>query len=77
MPFDVTRPGRSDARRRIAVIGSGVSGLSAAWLLSKSHDVVIYEKAARLGGHSHTVDVELSGGCTPVVSAIQSTTSTG
>jgi predicted NAD/FAD-binding protein len=41
----------------IAVVGSGISGLSAAWLLSKRHRVVLYEADTRLGGHSHTVDV--------------------
>ncbi|WP_428675365.1 NAD(P)/FAD-dependent oxidoreductase [Reyranella sp.] len=40
----------------IAVVGSGISGLSAAWLLSKRHRVVLYEADDRLGGHSHTVD---------------------
>ncbi|WP_438274170.1 NAD(P)/FAD-dependent oxidoreductase [Nitrobacter sp.] len=40
----------------IAVVGSGISGLSAAWLLSKQHRVVLYEADDRLGGHSHTVD---------------------
>lgn len=43
------------ARLRIAVVGSGISGLSAAWLLNSRHDVVLYEQASRLGGHSHTV----------------------
>lgn len=42
-------------RQRIAVVGSGISGLSAAWLLSKSHEVVLYEADDRLGGHAHTV----------------------
>ncbi|WP_312364294.1 FAD-dependent oxidoreductase [Ensifer sp.] len=44
-------------RRRVAVIGGGISGLSAAWLLSKSMDVVLYEQARRLGGHANTVSV--------------------
>jgi uncharacterized protein len=42
-------------RQRIAIVGSGVSGLSAAWLLSQHHDIVVYEKEDRLGGHSNTV----------------------
>jgi uncharacterized protein len=42
---------------KIAVIGAGISGLSAAWLLSRQHEVVLFEKEARLGGHSNTVDV--------------------
>ena len=51
---------------RIAVIGSGISGLSAAWLLAKSHDVTLYEKDARLGGHSHTVDAKVGGRTLPI-----------
>ncbi|WP_339932031.1 FAD-dependent oxidoreductase [uncultured Brevundimonas sp.] len=42
--------------QRIAVIGSGISGLSAAWLLSQKHTVTLFESADRLGGHSHTVE---------------------
>lgn len=41
----------------IAVIGSGISGLAAAWLLSERHRVTIYEKEDRLGGHTNTVTV--------------------
>ena len=41
----------------IAVVGSGISGLSAAWLLSKRHKVTLYEADGRIGGHSNTVDV--------------------
>lgn len=44
--------------RRIAVIGSGIAGLSAAWLLSQRHQVTLYEKEDWVGGHAHTVDVE-------------------
>ncbi|BAT61605.1 protoporphyrinogen oxidase [Variibacter gotjawalensis] len=40
---------------KIAVVGSGISGLSAAWLLNQRHDVVLYEQDGRLGGHSNTV----------------------
>ncbi|MGO4837364.1 NAD(P)/FAD-dependent oxidoreductase, partial [Rhizobiaceae sp. 2RAB30] len=47
---------RSDRSLDIAVVGSGISGLSTAWLLSKRHRVVLYEADNRLGGHSHTVD---------------------
>ncbi len=40
----------------IAVVGAGISGMSAAWLLSQIHDVTVYESEERLGGHSHTVE---------------------
>lgn len=43
---------------KIAVVGSGISGLSAAWLLSKQHAVTLYESDNRLGGHANTVDVD-------------------
>jgi len=41
----------------IAVIGSGIAGLSAAWLLSQRHRVTLYESASRPGGHSNTVEI--------------------
>lgn len=52
-------------RLNIAVIGSGISGLSAAWLLSQRHDVTVFEAGSRIGGHSNTVEFESAAG--PVV----------
>ena len=46
---------------RLAVVGSGISGMSAAWLLSREHEVDVLEADGRLGGHTHTVDVTLDG----------------
>lgn len=44
---------------RIAVIGSGIAGLASAWLLSREHDVTLYEANDYLGGHTHTHDIAL------------------
>ncbi len=51
---------------RIAVIGSGIAGLGAAWALGRRHEVTLYEKDARAGGHSNTVDVPTPRGVVPV-----------
>jgi predicted NAD/FAD-binding protein len=53
---------RSNLVSRIAVIGSGISGLAAAYYLSRKHDVFLFERETRLGGHTHTVTVESSRG---------------
>lgn len=46
---------------RIAVIGSGIAGLGCAWLMSRNHDVVLFECDSRLGGHTHTHEIERFG----------------
>ncbi|MEM9331185.1 MAG: FAD-dependent oxidoreductase [Pseudomonadota bacterium] len=51
---------------KIAVIGSGIAGSSAAWALGKTNQVTLYEKRDRLGGHSATVDVVSKGQSIPV-----------
>ncbi|MEY9179937.1 putative NAD/FAD-binding protein [Bradyrhizobium sp. USDA 313] len=48
-------------RMRLAVIGTGIAGNAAAWLLSKRHAVTVYERELRPGGHSHTVRVDYDG----------------
>ncbi|QKF82971.1 NAD(P)/FAD-dependent oxidoreductase [Halarcobacter ebronensis] len=50
-----------EKRFKIAVLGGGISGLSTAYLLSKKHEVDLYEKEPRLGGHARTTMVEENG----------------
>ena len=58
--------GADYGRRRIAVVGAGISGLASAWLLSQRHDVTLYEAGSYLGGHTNTVDVTVGGISHPV-----------
>jgi predicted NAD/FAD-binding protein len=51
---------------RIAVIGTGISGLVVAYLLAPDHDIVVYEANDYIGGHTHTVEAEVNGPPCPV-----------
>ncbi|WP_026552067.1 FAD-dependent oxidoreductase [Arthrobacter sp. H20] len=57
-------PGAPTRRRRIAVVGSGVAGLTAAYVLSRHHSVTLYEADHRAGGHAHTHQMPMSDGTT-------------
>src|SRR5690242_15392905 len=46
---------------KIAIVGSGVSGLVAAHLLHPDHDITVFEADARVGGHVNTIDVTVAG----------------
>ena len=62
-----TRQRRRARRRHIAVVGSGIAGLTAAYVLQRTADVTLYEADSRLGGHSHTHDVIDGGGSGPTL----------
>ncbi len=51
---------------RIAIVGTGISGLACAHALHRHHDITVFESADRLGGHASTVDVEVGGRVHPV-----------
>lgn len=55
----------------IGIIGAGAAGLTAAWLLNDNHNVTVFEKENRLGGHAHTVEVERDGEVVSVESGFE------
>ncbi len=46
-------------RKNIAIVGTGISGLTAAWLLHKDHDITVFEAGSYVGGHTNTIDVDM------------------
>ncbi|WP_061242079.1 NAD(P)/FAD-dependent oxidoreductase [Ectopseudomonas composti] len=46
---------------KIAIVGSGIAGLTCAYLLNRQHDIQVFEASDWIGGHTHTVDVEVEG----------------
>lgn len=52
--------------KSVAVVGSGIAGMAAAWLLSRRYRVTLFEKDDRIGGHTHTVPVAAPEGTLPV-----------
>jgi predicted NAD/FAD-binding protein len=69
-PVASTNGNNADAatKKRVAIVGSGVAGLAAAWALNEysPHDVVLYEAADYVGGHTHTVTFKKGDKETPV-----------
>lgn len=53
MPYETSPPA---PRRKIAVIGTGIAGMSAAWMLNGHHDITVFENGDHVGGHSNTVN---------------------
>ncbi|MGY8985220.1 MAG: NAD(P)/FAD-dependent oxidoreductase [Sphingomonadales bacterium] len=51
-----------DLKLNIAVVGTGISGLGASWLLSKKHNVTVYEASNKLGGHANTISIKTEEG---------------
>jgi predicted NAD/FAD-binding protein len=53
--YDFSKP--QPRRQKVAIVGTGIAGLSAAWMLNPHHDVTVFESEAEVGGHSHSVNV--------------------
>ncbi|MDH7795373.1 MULTISPECIES: FAD-dependent oxidoreductase [unclassified Beijerinckia] len=66
MNAHVAPPLSRAAGLKIAIVGTGISGMSAAWLLATRHQVTVYEQDGRIGGHSNTRDAPTHNGSIPV-----------
>lgn len=64
--YDISGTTGRPGRKKVAVVGGGISGLGAAWLLASAHDVVLFEANDYVGGHSNTVDAQTALGPIPV-----------
>ncbi len=61
IPLHIEADHTATVRPRIAIIGSGISGASAAWALARDNEVTIFEANAKPGGHTATVDIDYDG----------------
>ncbi len=57
-------------RKKIAIVGTGISGLTCGYYLHKEHDVTLFEANDYIGGHTATVDVSLNGKSTRSIPAL-------
>lgn len=62
----MNRDNSGEQKPRVAVVGGGISGLTAAWKLRDIADVTLFEANSYIGGHTNTVDIELDGKSFPV-----------
>jgi predicted NAD/FAD-binding protein len=66
LPLASKQVQNAEGTMKIAVIGSGIAGIGAAWALKNKHDVTLYEAAPRPGGHARTIDIAIGSSTLPV-----------
>jgi predicted NAD/FAD-binding protein len=64
--FAVADQSTLEGKERVAVVGSGGSGLTTAWLLDEDYEVTLFESQNRLGGHANSIEVEIEGKKIPI-----------